>query len=109
MITRSWANSMHWSYCLFSWLHLYHLLTVLVNIYQQLQYYYYCDDSTTELLHCSGTDSTQSDHQDYCYKDNNKLTVKSVPTTNNNDDIPMGDIGLVIDDNIRKNATICEM
>ena len=37
------------------------------------------------------------------------FTAKSVPTTNNNNDILMGDIGLVIDDNMRKNATICEM
>ena len=37
------------------------------------------------------------------------FTVKSVPTSNNNNDIPMSDIGLVIDDNMRKNATICEM
>ena len=37
------------------------------------------------------------------------FTVKSVPTTNNNNDIRMGDIGLVIDNNMRKNATICEM
>jgi len=36
--------------------------------------------------------------------------TKQVPTPNeNNNDIPMGDIGLVNDDNMRKNATICKM
>ena len=37
------------------------------------------------------------------------FTAKSDLTTNNNNDILMGDIGLVIDDNVRENAIICEM
>ena len=35
--------------------------------------------------------------------------TQQVPTTTDNNDIPMGDIGVIIDDNMRKNATICEM
>ena len=30
-------------------------------------------------------------------------------TTNDNSEVPMGDIGIIIDDDMRKNATICEM
>ena len=35
--------------------------------------------------------------------------TKPVATTNDNNEVPMGDIGIIIDDNMRKNATICEM
>ena len=37
------------------------------------------------------------------------FNTKPVATTNINNEVPMGDIGLIIDDNMRKNATICEM
>ena len=32
-----------------------------------------------------------------------------IPSTNHCNEVPMGDIGLVIDNSIRENATICEM
>ena len=32
-----------------------------------------------------------------------------VSTTNDNNEVPLRDIGIIIDDNMRKNATICEM
>ena len=35
--------------------------------------------------------------------------TEPVATTNDNSEIPMGDIGITIDDNMRKTATICEM
>ena len=35
--------------------------------------------------------------------------TKPVATTNDNNEVPMGDIGIIIHDNMRKNATICEM
>ena len=35
--------------------------------------------------------------------------TKPVATTSDNNEVPMGDIGIIIDDNMRKNATICEM
>ena len=35
--------------------------------------------------------------------------TEPVSTTNDNNEVPMGDIGIIIDDNMRKNATICEM
>ena len=35
--------------------------------------------------------------------------TKPASTTNDNNEVPMGDIGIIIDDNMRKNATICEM
>jgi len=35
--------------------------------------------------------------------------TKQVPVANDNNEVPMGDIGLVIDNNMRKNATICKM
>ena len=37
------------------------------------------------------------------------FNIESVSTTNDNNEVPMGDIGIIIDDNMRKNATICEM
>ncbi|XP_065919354.1 uncharacterized protein [Dysidea avara] len=40
-------------------------------------------------------------------------TFKTAPVTTTNDtdnnEVPMGDIGMIIDDNMRKNATICEI
>ena len=30
-------------------------------------------------------------------------------TTKDNNEVPIGDIGIVVDDNMRKNAIICEM
>ena len=38
-----------------------------------------------------------------------KFKTKTVAATNDNNEEPIGNIGLVIDDNMRKNATICEM
>ncbi|XP_065895376.1 outer membrane protein A-like isoform X2 [Dysidea avara] len=35
--------------------------------------------------------------------------TEPVSTTNDNNEVPMGDIGIIIDDNMRKNATICEI
>ena len=35
--------------------------------------------------------------------------TEPVATANDNNEVPMGDIGIIIDDNMRKNATICEM
>jgi len=37
------------------------------------------------------------------------IKTESVATTSDNDEVPMGDIGIVIDNNMRRNATICEM
>ncbi|XP_065893750.1 uncharacterized protein [Dysidea avara] len=37
------------------------------------------------------------------------FTTEPVSTTNDNNEVPMGDIGIIIDDNMRKNATICEI
>jgi len=34
---------------------------------------------------------------------------KSINTNNNKDEIPASDIGIIVDDNMRKNATVCEM
>ena len=38
-----------------------------------------------------------------------KTDHEPVSTCNDNNEVPMGDIGIIIDDNMRKNATICEM
>jgi len=35
--------------------------------------------------------------------------AEPVATTYDKNEIPMGDIGIIIDDNMRKNAYICEM
>ena len=35
--------------------------------------------------------------------------TKQAPTPNNNNDIPIREIGIIIDDNMRRNTTICEM
>ena len=35
--------------------------------------------------------------------------TEPVSTCNDTNEVPMGDIGIIIDDNMRKNATICEM
>ena len=35
--------------------------------------------------------------------------TEPVATMNDNNEVPMSDIGIIIDDNMRKNATICEM
>ena len=42
-------------------------------------------------------------------KTKTNFKTKQAPTTNDNNEVPMSDIGLLIDDNMRKNATVCEM
>ena len=37
------------------------------------------------------------------------FSMTLIPSTNDNNEVPMGDIGLVIDNSMRENATICEM
>jgi len=38
-----------------------------------------------------------------------KTELLGIRTTNDKNEVPMGGIGIIIDDNMRKNATICEM
>ena len=38
-------------------------------------------------------------------KINGRIKTEQVPTTNDNNEVPLSDIGIIIDDNMRKNAT----
>ena len=42
-------------------------------------------------------------------KINGRIKTEQVPTTSDNSEVSMSDIGIIIDDNMRKNATVCEM